>query len=89
VAVLKFSPEADDLLTELESDPRTVRCAGRLNTALDRLEADPGAAVNRRRRFQRLDLWAIPVVCGDDEWLILWKPGDGDDVIVAHIVPAP
>ena len=89
MAVLKFSPEADDLLTELESDPRMVRGAARLNTALDKLEADPGTAVNRRRRFQSLDLWAIPVVCGGDEWLILWKQGEGDHVIVAHIVPAP
>lgn len=89
MATLLFSPEADELLNRLEADPAERRCAGRIHTALDRLEADPGDARNRRRQFTTIDLWGIAVTCGDDEWLILWEPGDHDTVIVHQIVPAP
>ena len=86
---LSFSPEANELLDRLEADPSQLRLAGRLNSALDRLEADPGAAENRRRRFHTLDLWGIPVVCDDEEWLILWELMDETTILVHHIVPAP
>jgi hypothetical protein len=89
VAELLFSPEADAVLTRMEADESQRGCAGRLNVALDLLEADPGDARNRRRRFQTLGLWGIAVVCGDDEWLILWEPQDDEVVVVHHIVPAP
>lgn len=89
MAELAFSPEADELLTRLEADEGGRRCAARLNSALDALEADPGNARNRRRRFNTIGLWGIGVVCDDDEWLILWEPRDDDVVIVHHIVPAP
>ena len=89
MAELVFSPEADEALTRMESDEKQARCAARLHTALDLLEADPGDARNRRRRFHTIDLWGIAVICGDDEWLILWEPQDDDVVIVHHIVPAP
>lgn len=89
MAELVFSPEADEVLTRMEADEGQARCAARLNTALDLLEADPGDARNRRRRFNTIGLWGIAVVCGDDEWLILWEPQDGDLVVVHHIVPAP
>lgn len=89
MAELRFSPEADERLTAIEADSTQDRSAARLHTALDRLEADPGDAVNRRRRFNTIGLWGISVICGEDEWLILWEQGDGDVVIVHHIVPAP
>jgi hypothetical protein len=89
MAELVFSPEADDVLTRMEADEAERRCAARLNTALDQLAADPGNARNRRRRFQSIDLWGVAVICGDDEWLILWEPQGADTVIVHHIVPAP
>lgn len=89
MAELLFSPEAADVLTRLEADEAERRCAARLNTALDLLETDPGDVRNRRRRFSTIGLWGIAVVCGDDEWLILWEPRDNDAVVVHHIVPAP
>lgn len=89
MATLAFSPEADDLLTRMEADPSQQRCAARLNSALDLLEAEPGDARNRRRRFNTMGVWGIAVVCGDDEWLILWEPLDDEVVMVHHIVPAP
>jgi len=89
VAELVFSPEADDELTRLEADQALRGCAARIHTALDSLEADPGAARNRRRRFNTIGIRGIAVVCADDEWLILWEQRHGDIVIVHHIVPAP
>lgn len=89
MAELRFSPEADELLTAMEGDPTREGCAGRLHTALDLLEADPGDARNRRRRFSTIGLWGINVTCGDDDWLILWEPVEDDVVVVHHIVPAP
>jgi hypothetical protein len=89
MAELVFSPEADDVLTQMEADESQRHCAARFNTALDLLEADPGDAGNRRRRFNTIGLWGIAVTCGDDEWLIVWEPQADDVVIVHHIVLAP
>lgn len=89
MAELAFSPEADQVLTLMEADESQRHCAARLNSALDLLEADPGAARNRRRRFNTIGLWGIAVICGDDEWLILWEPLEDDVVMIHHIVPAP
>ena len=89
MAELVFSPEADDVLTRMEADESQRHCAARINTALDLLEADPGDAGNRRRRFNTIGLWGIAVICGDDEWLILWERQADDVVMVHHIVPAP
>lgn len=89
MAELAFSPEADDLLTSIEADPARRPCAERLNAALDALEADPGAARNRRRRFKTIGLWGIAVVCEEEDWIILWEPREDDVVVVHHIVPAP
>ena len=85
---LLFSTEADTTLSRMEADESQRHCAGRINTALDLLETDPGNERNRRRRFHTIGLWGIAVLCGDDEWLILWETHD-DNVVVRHIIPAP
>jgi hypothetical protein len=90
VAELRFAPEADQFLSSLESDlPRSEILLGKVNTALDRLETDPGDAWCRRRRFQNIGVWGISIVHEDKEWLILWEPGEDDSVAVRAIVPAP
>lgn len=91
MALLKFSPEADSYLTELEEDPRSRSCAIKVNTALDRLEENPGASENRRRRFQSVDLWGIPLRCGDEDLVILWgyHVDEDETVIVHYIGPSP
>ena len=61
MAELVFSPEADEVLNRMETDETQRVCAGRLNTALDILEADPGDARNRRRRFQRAGVPRWPI----------------------------
>lgn len=73
----------------MEADEGRRHCAARLHTALDLLEVDPGDVRNRRRRFNTVGLWGIAVLCGDDEWLVLWELRDDDVVVVHHIVPAP
>jgi hypothetical protein len=90
VAQLSFAPQADQVLSDLEGDlPRSKILLGKLNTALDRLEADPGDAWCRRRRYQNIGMWGISVVHDDKEWLILWELDEDDDVAVRAIVPAP
>jgi hypothetical protein len=89
VAELSFGPQADDLLTELEADPVRVRLLEALNSALDRLEQDPGDVWCRRRRYQNLGVWGIAVPVSGDLWLVLWEDGPGDSVIVHSITPAP
>lgn len=91
MAVLKFSPEADGYLTDLEQNPRTQRCAAKVNSALDVLEDDPGAVESRRRKFLSVDMWGIPLFCDDEELLILWgwHPVEEDVVIVHYIGPSP
>lgn len=94
MAELLFSEQADAQLDELEADPARQLLVGRLHTALDQLERDPGAAECRRRRFPNIGVWGISVVADGDEWLILWEPGDAttttqDTVIVRAITPAP
>lgn len=89
MATLLFSAQSDNMLTALEADPDRALLVGRLHVALDLLEANPGDVRCRRRRFQSIGVWGIPVTVDDDEWLILWEPGEGSDVIIQVITPAP
>ena len=89
MATLLFSAQADDMLAALEADPARALLVGGLHVALDLLEAEPGDVRCRRRRFQSIGVWGIPVVVDDEEWLILWEPGSGSDGIIQAITPAP
>jgi hypothetical protein len=90
VAQLSFAPQADQVSSDLEADlPRSGILLGKLNTALDRLEADPGEAWCRRHRYQNIGVWGISVVHDDKEWLILWELDEDDKVAVRAIAPAP
>lgn len=86
---LVFSEQADEMLSELESDPTRALLVARIHSELDVLEADPGAAECRRRRFENIGLWGIPVAANDEDWLILWEPRSDDETLVAAITPAP
>ena len=91
MAELRFGPQADDFLTELEGVPGepSAKLLAKLNTALDRLENDPGDVYCRRRRFENIGVWGITVVQKEDEWLILWELGNDDSVTVHAITRAP
>ena len=90
MADLRFDPRADDFLTELEADLETNEVLlGKLNSALDRLETNPGDAWCRRRRFQNIGVWGIAVTHKGREWLILWEQLNDDVVMIQAITPAP
>ena len=89
MATLLFSPEADELLNELEATPTRVRLLGQINTALDLLENDPSDVRCRRRRFSNIGCWAISFEADSTEWLILWEEGEEGAIVVRAIVPAP
>ena len=89
MATLKFGGQAYALLDELEADPARVGLLEQLNTALDRLETDPGDAWCRRRRYQNLGVWGILVSVSGEAWLILWEYESDDSLIVHSITPAP
>ncbi len=76
MAILYFSDQANDLLDELEETPSRHDLLGRINTALDMLEADPLDARCRRRRFQNIGFWGIMVFHHEGDWLILWEERD-------------
>ena len=86
---LLYSPEADAILDDLERDPIKTPLLQKINDALDLLEANPGSAQCRRKRFALVDLWGMPVIARGEEWLILWEPTSSDAVLIHAIVPAP
>ena len=88
---LYFSEQANAVLEELERTPSRAHLLGRLNTALDMLEADPHDVRCRRRRFDTIGCWAITVISNEGDWLILWseKNEHGTELIVRAITPDP
>lgn len=95
---LLFAEQPAALLDELVEDPTRVIFLGRLNTALDALESNPGSGFARRRRYSNIGCWALVFLDDDDdEWLIMWDYGEnGDDedgdapyVVVRAIVRSP
>jgi hypothetical protein len=89
VVELRFGEQAGAFLDSLESDAGRHRLLGHLNTALDRLEADPGDAWCRRRRYENLGVWGIVVRSDGDDWLITWEPHDQEVVWVHSITRDP
>ena len=86
---LIYSEQADNMLTELEADPARTLLTARIHSALDQLEDNPGATECRRRRFENIGGWGIPVSAQGEEWLILWEPHNDDEILVSAITPAP
>jgi hypothetical protein len=89
VAELVFGHQADAFLTELVGDPARTNLLGRINSNLDVLEADPTDVQCRRHRFASLDIWGMSFVFDSEDWLITWRPGEGDEIIVHTISLSP
>lgn len=51
---------------------------------LDILEDDPGDRRVRRRRYQVIDAWGVPVHGNGEDWLILWDL-QGSQVVVRYL----
>lgn len=59
---------------------RSERVAGRLEEALDWIEADPPDVRAKRRRFSN-GLWVIAVREAGEDWTILWEDVEGGPVV--------
>jgi hypothetical protein len=87
VAELLFEEHADAALSALEADPTRAGLLRRINELLDLLEADPGDDRVRRRRYQIIDAWGIPVSADREDWLILWDFHDHNVVAIRYLGP--
>ncbi len=87
MADLLFQEHADAALSALEADPTRTSLLRRINEVLDLLEADPGDERVRRRRYQLIDAWGIPVSDDGEDWLILWDFHDQHVVAVRYLGP--
>ena len=86
-----FSPEARDVLDELEKDESNNRLVDAIWDVLDLITEHPGSAQSRHRALRTAgghSVWLVPVhgLYDDQVWVILWQPSD-DDALVAYIGP--
>ena len=88
-AELQATEEAAAALDALRVDASRPKLRGLVESALARLEDDPGQEVNRKIRFSVPFIWGIKVR-GEEDWIILWEtdPEDNLVVIVKYIGPA-
>jgi hypothetical protein len=90
VATVVFSETADAAMAALEANVGRARLLDRLDAAFAALAANPGDQRCRRRSYIAgvPGMWGMPVRLGDEDWLILWLAGPGDDeVTVTYVGP--
>lgn len=82
MASLELDPEPGEQLDRLHaSDPDAAEV---VETWLDRLAADPGAAIVRRRLLRPARLWYIRFgLTTTEDWMILWELEDNIVVVRA------
>jgi hypothetical protein len=88
---LLFSPEAGEVLDELEKDASNTELVDAIWDVLDLITEHPGSAQARHRALRTTgghSVWLVPVRGQYDEevWVVLWQPRD-DDVLIAYIGP--
>lgn len=83
---LRLDPAAEAELDRLEKAGRAVLLE-RIEDALDELAADPGGRNSRRRAF-RGGTFGITVRDPDQDWLVIWEPGE-EVIGVRYIGPDP
>lgn len=86
-----FSPEAADILAQLERDAANDRFVEAIWDAIDLITEHPGSAQARRRALRTPgghSIWLTPVPARHDDkvWVVLWQRRD-DDVLIAYIGP--
>ena len=89
---LLFSPEAGEVLDELEKDASNARHVNAIWDVLDLISGDPGSAQARHRALRTTgghSVWLVPVhgLYDGEVWVVLWQPHD-DDALIAYIGPA-
>ncbi len=88
---LLWLPDADAVMTKLESDPSRAAALAAIRRTLGRLELDPFNPRWGTRQFQPPTYGHIRVTpSGFDAWYVLWKPGsDESNVEIVHLVELP
>jgi hypothetical protein len=89
---LLFSPEAGDVLDELEQDASNDTLVDAIWDTLDLIREHPGSAQARHRGLRTAGghlVWLVPVrgQYHDEVWAVLWQPRD-EDALIAYIGPA-
>lgn len=88
---LLFSPEAGEVLDELEKDASNARLVDAIWLALDLITENPGSAQARHRALRTAvghSVWLVPVrgEYDGEGWVVLWQPRD-HDALIAFIGP--
>ena len=86
-----FSPEAQEVLDELEGDAANGQLVDAIWDVVDLITEHPGSTQARRRALRTAkghSIWLVPVPgrYGDATWVVLWRPRD-DDTLIAYIGP--
>ena len=89
---LLFSPEAGEVLDELERDESKNLLVDAIWDVLDLIIEKPGSAQARYRALRTTgghSVWLVPVHgrYEDEEWVVLWQPRN-DDALIAYVGPA-
>jgi hypothetical protein len=89
---LVFSPEADEILDELERDASKDTLVDAIWNVLDLIVEKPGSAQARYRALRTTgghSVWLVPVhgLYEDEAWVVLWQPRN-EDALIAYIGPA-
>lgn len=86
-----FSPDAGDVLDELEKDESKGHLVDAIWDAIDFITEHPGSARAHHRALRTVgghSVWLVPVRgrYDDEAWVVLWQPSDGD-ALIAYIGP--
>jgi hypothetical protein len=89
---LLFSPEADEVLNELERDASKNRLVDAIWDVLDLITDKPGSAQARHRALRTAgghSVGLVPVhgISEDEAWVVLWQSRN-DEALIAYIGPA-
>lgn len=76
---------ADEALAALESDSTRRLAVERLTEMLDLLERDPRDRRLRRRRFVDPPVWAVTVLAGREDYVLLWNLNQEQEPVVIYI----
>jgi len=85
---LLWHPEANSVMTAIESNPAQTDVVASVRRVLGRLELDPYNPRIGTRQFQTPEYGQIRATpTGRDTWYVLWQPGRSERSIeIVHIV---
>jgi len=89
--MLRFAPDAEGVLDDLERSPANDRLLEAVWDTLDFIAEHPTSSLARRRAIRTAkghSVWLVPVPNRHQEnpWIILWQPR-GEEELIAYIGP--